>query len=227
MFYLIHGDDSVNARLKATVLLGKSKITNVDGKNLILKTFEELTKSTSLFAETSSLLIENFFLKNKNKKEIVEFLNTSNTSKDIVFWEDGVVRKTAFASLKDLKVLEFSLPKNYFAFLDSLSPQNTKRSRQLFQELLASYAPEQLFYSLIKRTRQLIVLKEGSSHKVKETSKMASWQLDRLQSQAAKWPEGALQKFYTKLHNAEIKLKSGGLPMELSKHLDVLLLGKA
>lgn len=226
MFYLVHGDDSVNSRLKAVSLLSKSKVTNVDGKSLTLKAFEELAKSTSLFEQTSSVLIENFFLKNKLKKEIIEFLNASNITKDIVFWEDGVVRKTSFANLKELKTLEFSLPKNYFAFLDSLTPQNTKRSRQLFQELLSSFAPEQLFYSLIKRTRQLIVLKEGNSHKVKETAKMNSWQLDKLQDQAARWPSEALQKFYTNLHSIEIKLKSGGLPMELSKHLDVLLLGK-
>ncbi len=226
MFYLIHGDDGVNSRLKATQLLSKSKITGVDGKNLSVKIFEELTKSSSLFAEPNSLLVENFFLKNKLKKEIVEYLNASSITKNIVFWEDGVVRKTTFANFKEVRVLEYSLPKNYFAFLDSLAPQNAKRSRQLFQELLASYAPEQLFYSLIKRIRQLIVLKEGNAHKVKETAKMASWQLDRLQGQAAKWPTGALQKFYASLHAIEIKLKSGALPMELSKQLDVLLLGK-
>ena len=71
MFYLIHGDDGVNSRLKATQLLSKSKITGVDGKNLSVKIFEELTKSSSLFAEPNSLLVDNFFLKNKLKKEIV------------------------------------------------------------------------------------------------------------------------------------------------------------
>lgn len=224
MIYILHGDDIAVSRKKATMLFENIATTIcLDGKLLQKDQITQTILAQGLFSESRGILIENFLLKNKNKKEIVTFLNENKPDMLIVFWESESVRKNVSDSLKNAKIEEFKLPKNYFAFLDGLYPKNAKKLHLLYQNLLQSYTPEQIFYSLIKRARILIILKENQGGFFKETSSLAPWQLQRLKSQASYWQKEELQHFFEKLFQTEVKMKSGGLFMSLSADLDTLL----
>jgi hypothetical protein len=108
--------------------------------------------------------------------------------------------------------------------LDTLSPNNKKQSFTLYHELLKTYAPEQVFYSLFKRVRQLVILSSGSKND--ELMKMAPWQVSNLKRQLQMWSHESLKSFYSSLKQTEIKQKTGGLPVSLAKHLDILILSK-
>lgn len=227
MIYILHGDDAVSSRKRATELFKNVSTTvSLDGKNLKEEEIAQSLVTQSLFGESYGVLIDNFLLKNKQKKDIEKLLNSREWDTLVVFWESDKIRKNLTFAFKQAKVEEFKLPQNYFAFLDNLVPRSGRKQFTLYQSLLATYAAEQIFYALVKRVRALKIIKEGKESELKETAGFAPWQLSRLKSQAALWQDDKLDTFYKKLFQIEVNLKSGGLSMPLTKHLDILILSQ-
>lgn len=222
MIYILHGDDISASRKFCTGLTEGFQVTILDGKTLTLKDLEEKLVSTSLFDEKKAVVIENLLSKNAKKKDFVTFLNTNSSQTLLILWEDKKLAKTSYGSLKNGTVKDFFLPQNYFQFLDSYAPGNGKRLFTMYHELLQTTSEELIFYSLLKRIRLLVVLSSGST--VADLSKMAPWQVGKLNSQLRLWKKDSLLFFYKKLQETEIKMKSGKLPVGLSKHLDILIL---
>lgn len=224
MRYLIHGDDNALSRNFLTSLTEGYSVTILDGKSLTIKILEENLFSTSLFDEKKAVVVENFLSKNAKKKEIVSFLNAQTDTVLFILWEEKKLLKTSFSNIKNATVKEFFLPSSYFQFLDSFSQKNGKRLFLMYQDLLKTTSAEQIFYSLIKRLRLLMML--GSQDESTELSKMAPWQKSKLQQQVRMWDVEKLKKFYFELQKTEVKLKTGKLPTGLSKHLDTLILSQ-
>lgn len=223
MIYIISGDDTVRSRKRLVELCDKKSVITLDGKTLQKNVLEENLVSTALFGEEKGVVVENI-TKNSKKKDLLTFLNSHNTNILTILWDDKKTSKTSFSALKSAKVEEYLLPTYYFKFLDTLSPQNKKQSYMLFHELLSTYAPEQVFYSLLKRARQLVIISSGA--KSDEIIKMSSWQLANLKRQLQMWSKESLFAFYESLRQTEIKLKTGKLPVNLAKHLDILILSQ-
>lgn len=224
MKYLLHGDDTVASRKFLTGLVEGFKANTFDGNNLSVAGLEEAVLSRGLFAEKEAVIVENLLSRNAKKKDFIGFLNSAKFDTLLILWEDKKLPKTSFKGLHDFKIEEFLLPVYYFQFLDKLFPGNKKQVFELYQKLLASYAPEQLLFSLTKRVRLLLILNSGG--KSEELSNMPPWMLSKLKGQARMWPGSTLVSFYNKLQEAEVKLKTGKLPVDLSKHLDILILTK-
>ncbi len=224
MIYLLHGDDTVASRKYLTELTEGLTVTTFDGKSLTIPTLEEAISSGGLFGEAKAVVVEGLIAKNPKKKDIVTFLNNHDVQIVLVFWEEKKVLKTSFASLKKATVKDFLLPSYYFQFLDNFAPSNKKSSFLLYQKLLANYAPEQLLFSLLKRVRLLAILSSGGN--TTELSKMSSWQMNNLQKQVRMWKKDSLLGVYEALKQTEIKLKTGKLPVSLSKHLDIVILSE-
>lgn len=224
MKYLLYGDDVSSSRNFLNGLTVGFQVTVLDGKNLTIPLLEENLVSNSLFEEKKAVVIEGLIGKNKKKKEFFEYLNTSKSSVLIILWEDKKLLKTSFTTLKSVTVNEFSLPQNYFQFLDSFTPGNAKRIFVSFHQLLNTMSEEQVFYSLLKRLRTLLLIE--SYAKTEETIKISPWQMGKLKQQLRIWPKEKLIKFYSELQDTEIKLKTGKLPVGLSKHLDILILSQ-
>ena len=222
MKYLLHGDDIASSRIFLNDLILGYEAAVLDGKILSISDLELALVSDSLFTTKEVIVIENLFTRNKNKKKIVEFLNQSQSSRLVILWESKKIIKTSISALKNVIVKEFSLPQVYFDFLDGFAPQRVQHIFQMYHLLLLSTEPTQIFYSLIKRLRALIIIQSGG--KALEIEKMQPWQFSKLQMQAKLWSKEKLTDFYRKLQDTEIKLKSGGLPIGLSKHLDLLIL---
>lgn len=224
MKYLLHGDDITSSRKFLTDTIDSFQSTVLDGKSLQLKDLELHLASTSLFDDKKAVVIENLLGKNPKKKEIAKFLSLYTSGMLIVLWEDKKIPKTTLNMLKDFVVKDFNLPSYYFQFLDSIAPKNGKKLFVLYQSLLTTITAEQIFFSLLKRVRLLLVL---SSHGTsQDLEKMAPWQKQKLSQQVRMWNTDMLQKFYYQLTDIEIKLKSGRLALGLSKHLDTLILSQ-
>lgn len=224
MIYLLHGDDTTSSRRALGEYADGYSVTTLDGKTLTIPVFENSLFSESLFAEKKAVVIENFFSQNKKKKEIIAFLNSIKPTILLLFWEDKKLTKAAVSQLNAATVKEFSLPTYYFQFLDLFAPSNKKKVFALYHDLLKSYAPEQILFSLIKRIRLLIMI--SSNSRADEVAKQAPWLQSKLKQQVRLWDESVLIAFYKSLQDAEIKLKTGALPVDLSKHLDILILSK-
>ena len=224
MKYLLHGDDTVLSRNMLSGLVEGFTIIRLDGKTAALKEMEEYLLSTGLFGEKKAVVVESLLTKNPKKKELVKFLNEVKDSVLLVLWEDKKLPKTALTPLKNFTVREFLLPTTYFQFLDSFTERNGKKLFVMYQELLKTVSAEQVFYSLLKRLRLLLIMSgNGTSEGL---SKMSPWQKQKLSQQVRFWSRNALLCFYKELQDTEIKLKSGKLPLGLSKHLDTLILSQ-
>ncbi len=224
MIYVLHGDDSAASRSYVSTLIGKIKTITLDGRTISHSQIDEHLISKSLFGEEKIIVIENFFSKNKKKKEIFKLISEGDYKGDIVFWEDTKLTPATLNLLKGIDVKAFLLPQYYFQFLDSFTPESPQRVFALYHQLLQNMTSEQIFYSLVKRIRQLTILRMNETKNSKETNNIQDWQLSKLRAQAEKWNMRNLLKFFQTLQETEIKLKSGGLSTELSKHLDILIL---
>lgn len=224
MNYLLHGDDVVASRNFLSGITSGYKVIYLDGKTLKIKDFEEKLLSNSLFDEKKAVVVENLLSKNIKKKDFVKFLNEFSGTTLVALWEEKKLTKPTSSSLKKVTIKEFLLPQSYFLFLDSFAPGNAQRIYSLYQSVMLTTSPEQVFYSLIKRLRLLLIIIQSPNSK--ELMSMSPWQLNKIKQQSRLWSEEKLMNIYKELGNTEIKMKSGGLPLGLAKHLDILILTK-
>lgn len=221
---IIHGENITESRKKLdAVLLGKQNIKRQDGKSLKPDILPLLLESTELFAEQKTIVVEN--CKALPKQSLDLFVNTSIPEHTtIVFWQDGNYDLRNIKKFPQAQVYSYPLPKYYFTFLDNLMPGKAGYLHSLYIELLDTFVPEQLFFSLIKRVRHLLLLKTGLDAESDELIKMNAWQKQKLQTQARVWTISELQALYAELYRTEQAIKSSNLPAGLRIHLDNLLL---
>lgn len=224
MIYILHGDDVTSSRNYISELAGKKQSLILDGKNIPFTQIDEHLSSKSLFGDEKIVILENLLSKNKKKKEILKQIENLNSPFDIILWEDTKLTPATINLLKKAETKAFLLPQYYFQFLDSFAPGNPQKIYALYHQLLQTMTAEQIFYSLVKRLRQLLILQMGNVKESKETASMQDWQLSKLHNQLSKWRDTNLFNVFQNLQDAEIKVKSGGLPLGLSKHLDTLIL---
>lgn len=224
MFFIVHGDDSSASRQHASIIVGSRTPITLDGKNISFSQLVDHLQSTDLFGSEKIIVLENFLSKNKKKKEIIKSIQSTTLDIDIIFLEETKLPPTSLNLLKGAEVKAFLLPQFYFQLLDSFAPGNAQYLFGLYHQVLNTTAPELVFYSLIKRMRQLIILHRHELKDSKETAALQSWQIEKLKKQLAKWKKENLFLVYQILHETELKLKSGGLPIGLSKQLDIVIL---
>lgn len=233
MIYIITGEDIVSSRKKLTELLSeKTNIIRLDGKKANIAEFDEALSSGSLFSDSKTIVVENFTKLSaqgrsasggKPEAKVWELLERFEKEKstDIILWDEADLGKNKFS--KSVKVFNFSFPKFYYAFLDSFEPRS-KDSLKLLQDVLKTLEPEQVLYGLVRRIRQLLIIKSGDYSKFSEFKRMQSWQLSKLKKQASLWSGEQLKRVFLELAELDEKMKTSNLTMPLSKHLDILLL---
>ena len=227
MVIIIHGDDTVASRKKIDEYTRDFK--NVSRINLVKDDFllvSNTIESQDLFDNRKAIVIEHF-AKTKNKLENIAALinrNKNLSNLNIILWEDEKADDRIIKKFEAKNVFLCDLPKFYFQFLDSIFPGNKIKCVDLFKNVSKKSSEEQLFYSIIKRIRTLMIIKSGEQSEFEETKKMSGWQLGKLLNQAKPWNEQKLMDFYKKLFEIELNMKTSNLPMSLSKHIDILLL---
>lgn len=226
MIYILHGDDNVSSRTKLISLIGSdSAVTKIDGKKQSHSEILDAMQADNLFSQKRTIVIE-FFTKIKPLEPIISNLSQFNKDKDtvVILWDNASIDKRITDKIKGANIHQFSYPKFFYLFLDGLSPNNTGKSIEILGKLLNSYDPEQILYAMVKRVRQLILLKTGAYKNSSEFNKMAPWQAEKLKKQADSWTADQLKNFFIKLAETDELIKTGGLTVPLAKHLDFVLL---
>jgi len=225
---ILHGNDIVSSRRKIDSFKTEKRVyLNIDLAKENPSNLSSTLNSTDLFASTSGrlILLENFTkLKQSDQDNIVAILNKIKKSRDIiVIWENEKLKPDIIKKISAEKIFLFELPKIFYVFLDSLKPRNGRYLKSLFDKLKHSTTPEQLFYSITKRVRTILMIKTRDYSRFDEVKGVQKWQLAKLQQQAKFWKENELISFYNKLFQIETRLKSNSLLLPLQDSLDILI----
>ncbi len=225
MLYILHGDDTVSLRKRISDIIpdqGKSTFFSAD-KATAAEILDAL-RFIDMFTDAKYTVIEKILkLPKKDMDAILPELNKVSVSSvnHVVLCHDFVLSKVFIAKFKGCKSEAFLMPKLFFTFLDNLSPKYFRQELTLLLQM-KNIEAEQVFYAMVKRIRQLIVIKTGLESE--EVAKMNQWQFSKIRAQSTEWTVPALQKLYKELFEIEVKIKSGGLMLPLKKELDILLI---
>lgn len=223
MIYIIHGDDIVKSKNRVFMLTqGLKNVSTFNAEKAnpieILSSFG----STDLFVDEKCIVIEKVLkLKKADLEQLLHLLSKLEKTATVVLWHNTELSKIFLGKFKNTQNESFLLPKLFFTFLDELTPKNLIKELNTLQKMEGVEA-EQLFYSLAKRVRQLMMVKAGGNFE--EVVKMSPWQSKNLQRQASLWENAQLLSLYKNLFEKEVKFKSSGLYLPLSKHLDIALI---
>lgn len=227
MLSIIHGDDLVLTRNKLSEIVSDFQVVSkFDGKNVTYDDLVADSLSYDLFFEKKVIVVENYFARGgSSNKKISDYLVKILDTKDIyiILWEDTKIDGRILKKFSNAKILLLEQPKEYFLFLDSLKPLNDTDLKTILDRITQSFSPEMLFYSIIKRIKTLILLKENMTDSSSETKFLQPWLIRKLQAQCRFWTIDQLQLFLNKLFDIEKRLKTSGLPLTLSKHVEILL----
>ncbi len=225
MIHIISGEDVVASRNRLNeLILEDANITRLDGKK---NTVEEISKTFSdgnLFDSKICVVIENY-TKIKSVDAFAAVIQQFGKNPDIkiVLWDENDPALKLKNAFKNANYLNFTYPKVYFNFLDRLSPVLSKDFLALLHEVLKTYSSEQILYSIIKRIRQLLLIKLDARTS-REFQSMQGWQTQKLQKQANLWTEDQLKSAFVSYVALEEMIKTSGLTMDLASHLDILLI---
>jgi len=228
MLYILSGEDKVSSRNKLIELIeGVRDTLRIDGKKQSVADVENQLSAGSLFSNKKTLVIE-YFSKIKPQAELIKIIKTFAPDQNvkIIMWDEDDLDKKLIEKFGSAKTFPFPFPKLFYLFLDGFSPKSGRAVRELLDRLLKNASAKQLVYSLIKRLRQLMILKTGKYQEFEEFKKMADWQIGKLTKQAVLWTEGELREAFLKFAVIDEKIKTGGLSLPLAKHLDILLLSE-
>lgn len=220
MLTLLHGDNigsSRNALVSLKASFRGKEVRDLDGKSLDETSLTQAIESGSLFGNDWAVIIENLFGKiTKQPKKIeslAKVLTRSAAATHIILWENRELPASVIKSLgKDAKVQVFSYPKLLFQFLDGLRPNDSRRQVEIYQSLIQTEAPELVFSMIVRRVRQLIIVKD----KLKPDG-MQSWQVSRLTNQAKLFTMDELLSMHKALFRMDSTIKTGASPFSLSE----------
>jgi DNA polymerase III delta subunit len=225
MITLIHGGNTVASRAELTSRIsafGDSEVRRLDGSTVDEAMLIQALESTSLFGGGTAVVIENLFSKLGRKLKLIETLakriSQAGDGVEILLWEDKDMGKTVITALGvKARVLQFKISPLIFEFLDSFRPNNAQTLLTLSEKLFQQDAPELVFAMLVKRLRQLLILRDGG---VPEG--LIGWQAGRLTTQAKHFTLEQLRMIYKQCCEIEYSIKSGTTPFAMAEHIKQL-----
>lgn len=231
MITIIHGDNVTESRNYFLELKSKEKdALSFDGNKITISDLVQNIEGSGLFSDTKKLFIEEFLSKTKktekNAKEILNFIAKNSKESAFILWESKEITKRDLFVFKNAIIKIYKLPKNIFLFLDNLRPDNSRNLLNLFHQALESGIKEELILFMMQRQfRILLALSDpGSVEQIDEISRLAPWQMSKLERQAKLFQGSALKKIYKKLHEIELGQKTGSLNLSLTQSIDFLLM---
>lgn len=222
MITLLHGDDIVSSRkaLEALKLSRQqSEVLFLEGPKVSLTDLKQALESSSLLAFSRLVILERFLSSRPNKEKLV-YLASGQFGADLIFWErkkipPGTIKKLG----PQAKVQLFKTPALVFRFLDGFGSPNRQNSLLLLKKAAFSSPSSLVFYLLVKRIRDLLLVKGGG-----EPSRIQAWQLKKLQTQARFFHPGSLERVYRRLLEIDRAEKTGEKRFNLEGELEMLIL---
>ena len=226
MLTIIHGENIIASRnfLFSSIQSAKKKnqeIIKFNPQNLtpegLITAFEG-----SLFSQQKLVVIE--FLNNLSsslKKQIISCINQHKKNNDIIIFEKKTAKNTWLRQFPDAVSRLFKPSPIIFHFLDSLGiKKNRKQSLQFLNQLFTQKATGLVFYFLIKRLEDLILVKEK---KLESLSVKAPWQKQKLIQQSQNFTQQQLINFLSQLAILDFRQKTGQLTCSFEFSLELLI----
>lgn len=221
MIHIFLGNDVVASRKTYTDAKNKYIKDGYEINPLTISEISELEKwlyeSEGLFKTKKAFFGENLLSKKEQRKALEKF-DTLETDVDINIWEEKIEDRVAKFFYKNAKIISHKLPISMFNFLDSLYPGNLKLVSQSLSAITEAVDENIIFFMTIKRIREMILLSEGKS----PGTKVASWQIARLNNQLKRWNDKNLISFYEALYRIEVQNKTSANYFSLKEALDIL-----
>ncbi len=223
---VIHGENTIKSRNKLVEIIEETKgknilVERVEAKNLDLPTLESKLQKTDLFGHGRMLVIEELhsLRRSKKKNRLIE-MTAETEGVDICLWEKRKLTKNMLKKLHADKVYEFSLSNSLFDWLDSVSPQDSTKSKQikLFRQAVESNDAYMCFIMLARQVRMLIQAKDGGK------IKGPYFVVNKVKKQASRFNFSQLLKLHQQLHQIDLNLKTSADIVDLDKRLELLIL---
>jgi len=224
MITLLHGENIMASRNALTSLKSQSadrEIRQLDGNGLDVTMLTQALESAGLFGTEVLIVIENLLSKSEKKgktyDELIEVLIKNENTAQVILWEGKEITPTVIKRLGSrIDVRLHKTPKVIFQLLDGLRPHGGVSLLPLLQETLQTDAAELFFAMLVKRTRQLIMLKDNVA-----PEGLQGWQAGRLTSQTKSFTMDRLLTMEKRLLEIDISTKTGTSPFPLAQQLEL------
>lgn len=229
MITLLHGDNIVVSRSELMRRIEEAKkqekeIRQLDGKSLDTLTLTQAVESSSLFGGTVFVVIEALLAKLGKKEKLAtlltDIIKRSGDTADIILWEEKEIGKTLVTLLGNkVSVQLFKTPVAIFQLLDVLAPGNFSPLIDRFHRALELDAVERIFIMIVRRARELIIVKDGVT-----PEGLQSWQVGRLTSQAKLFTMDKLLSMEKRLLDIDVSNKTGTSPFPLAQQLELFFI---
>ncbi len=222
MKFILHGENTGQSRLRLNALRSDALDTEVrfvDGQTADTHEVIEAFASGSLYYDRIFVICENFLIRHKAKVQdlrvLYESIEGNQQNADIIFWEKKDVQPSVLNIFRSFRIEHFPYPKTLFEFLDHLSPSHTVRLLKLYHDTLRSTAPEVVFALMVRRVRELLMVKDNTV-----PPKISSWQVKKLQEQSKLFSRKELIEWYKELFAIDRAIKTSTTPLSLSEHIE-------
>jgi len=228
MITLLHGDDIVASRQELTQRIQEAKndgkeLRWLDGRTLTNLSLAQAIESPSLFGGELLVVIDGLFRtfgkKEKRISTFTDILKRSAQTTETILWEEKEIIKSLIALLGSQSSIKlFKTPVIIWELLDSIRPGNRRVLIPRLQQALAHHAAELIFTLLVRRVRQLIIVRDG-----KKPEGLQEWQVMRLTRQAKSFTMGKLLTMEKRLLEIDISIKTGASPFPLPQLMELFI----
>ena len=186
----------------------------------ISHSLSDIDYSSTLFDQKRGFALENVLGK-KAQRDIVigvldEAAKTLQQTPEVVIWEEATDERTIKRAFPKAKIVTTKLPSSIWKLLDNFQPGNLQLTIQTLRSIQDTNDIHLVHFMLMRRLKELIIVAQGG-----QPAKLASWQVGKLKSQAARWKPEMLESCFKKLVEIEMQTKSGTMVYELNKALEI------
>lgn len=221
MLTILHGEHIGNSRTKLQELIDQARKNNttlerLEAKQLTIADLEQALGNTSLFGDSTLVIIEGLHSLPRSKKKTQLIALIAGADVPVVLWEKRALTKTMLKQFPTAKAEEFKLSKALFSWLDMLGTQPLPKTLATYRQALEQEDEYLCFVMFIRQIRLLIQAKDG----VKIAG--APFVVKKITTQATKFSKAQLLETYYKLSQLDLASKTSTLSLPLASELDLL-----
>lgn len=217
MIKIICGEDVVASRnyfqqLKNQYQSKKYTAVEVSPEKII-----DLDGAVSNLFDNKNIYFSNFvYNKISVNKNLIKKLEEIDKNKNLILYIFEEKSKYDLKHFKNFTIIEFKLSDDVFKLLDNFIPNNKIIFSKLMDKIIDKKNESMFFYLLVKRLRELLIVKSGVEIKNKNL-----WYRKKIEKQSDRWSTEKLIQSYQGLLNIEKAQKTSSTPYSIKESLDI------
>ncbi len=219
MLVIFCGEDTATSRTKCIEYRDKMKADGFDVRELQdgdVTQLPHLVGSLGLFYDKKIVFAENILKDKKSREYLKEY---QDEPVEILIHESNLSERELKFVFPKAKYNSYKFSSSVFTLLDSLTPGKLDTAVNQLQSVMSQDNELLIFYMIKGRLKELILVKSNSL----ENTKLATWQIGKLKSQAALWDNGKLIRCYDNLYKIEKNAKTSSSVFTVTQALEMLL----